>query len=42
MRSQILVQNGGGALGENVTFDLSMSALEAGIWGKIIKNGKNY
>ena len=42
MRSQILVQNQG-ALGENVTFDLSVSALKAGICNnnKIIENGKN-
>ena len=30
-----------GALGENVTFDLSVNALKAGIWKKIVKNGKN-
>ena len=30
-----------GALGENVTFDLSVSALKAGIWKKIVENGKN-
>ena len=40
MRSQILVQNNG-ALGKNVTYDLSVSALKAGIWGKKVENGKN-
>ena len=33
VRSQILVQNQG-ALGENVTLDLSVSTLKAGIWKK--------
>ena len=33
VRSQILVQNNG-ALGENVMYDLSVSALKAGIWKK--------
>ena len=28
-------------MGENVTFDLSVSALKAGIWEKIVENGKN-
>ena len=29
-----------GALGENITFDLSVSALKAEIWKKIVENGK--
>ena len=40
VRSKVFVQNKG-SLGENVTFDLSVSALNAGIWKKIVKNGKN-
>ena len=40
MRRQIPVQNYG-ALGENVTFDLSVRALKVGICKKIVENGKN-
>ena len=40
MRSQILVQRYG-ALGENVTFDLSVSALKQEFEKKIVENGKN-
>ena len=41
MRSKILVQNYG-ALGENVTFDLSVSTFKTGIWKKKnVENGKN-
>ena len=39
MRSQILVQNYG-ALGENVSFDLLVNALKAGILKKIVENGQ--
>ena len=34
VRSQILVQKLGGIVGKNVTFDLSVSALKAGICNK--------